>query len=92
VPQAGLAGADLSPGLVPARCTPQGLLLIGPPPAGYGNYVLPGNNYHVFDYALFWTNIRDDAAARLKTFLARDSTSVHGQAGPRLSPGNGPQK
>ena len=71
VPQAGMAGADLTPALVPARCTPQGLLLIGPPPGGYGSYVLPGNNYHVFDYALFWANIRDDAAARLKTFLAR---------------------
>ncbi|WP_116091337.1 DUF3089 domain-containing protein [Sphingomonas crusticola] len=71
VPHADLAGGDLvSPG-APARCSAQGLLLIGPPPGGYGTYVLPGNNYHVFDYALFWRNIRDDAAARLKTFLAR---------------------
>jgi hypothetical protein len=71
VPQSGMIGADLKPALVPARCTPQGLLMIGDPPAGFGNYVLPGNNYHVFDYALFWANIRDDVAARLKTFLAR---------------------
>ena len=71
VPQSGMIGADLMPALVPARCTPQGLLMIGDPPAGFGNYVLPGNNYHVFDYALFWANIRDDAAARLKTFLAQ---------------------
>jgi hypothetical protein len=33
-------------------------------------YVLPGNNYHVFDYALFWSNIRADAAARLANFTA----------------------
>jgi hypothetical protein len=71
VPQPGMTGADLVRGVVPARCTPQGLLLIGAEPAGFGNYVLPGNNYHVFDYALFWANIRADAAARLKTFLAR---------------------
>lgn len=71
VPQASLTGADLTPGLVPARCAPSGLLLIGDAPVGYGSYVLPGNNYHVFDYALFWANIRDDVAARLKTFLAR---------------------
>jgi len=68
VPQPGMTGADLASGLVPARCTPAGILLIGPEPAGFGNYVLPGNNYHVFDYALFWANIRADAAARLKTF------------------------
>lgn len=71
VPQAGFSGADLVPGLVPARCTPGGLLLIGSAPDGYGNYVLPGNNYHVFDYALFWANVRQDAARRLKTFLGR---------------------
>ena len=69
VPRANLTGVDVTPGVVPARCTPQGLLSIGPEPAGFGNYVLPGNNYHVFDYALFWANVRDDAARRLKTFL-----------------------
>jgi hypothetical protein len=71
VPRPGLAGADLTPGLVPARCTPAGLLLIGPPPPGFGAYVLPGNNYHVFDYALFWANIRADAARRLAAFERR---------------------
>ena len=71
VPAADLAGATVTPGLVPARCSPQGLLLIGPPPVGYGAYVLPGNNYHVFDYALFWANLRADVAARLAGFAAR---------------------
>ena len=69
VPRANLTGVDLTPGLVPARCTPQGLLSIGAEPAGFGNYVLPGNNYHVFDYALFWANIRADADRRLTAFL-----------------------
>jgi hypothetical protein len=27
--------------------------------------VLPGNNYHVYDYALFWGAIRRDAERRL---------------------------
>ncbi|WP_442681466.1 DUF3089 domain-containing protein [Sphingomonas sp. ASY06-1R] len=71
VPHADMAGADLVPGAVPTRCTPDGLLLIGGPPTGYASYVLPGNNYHVFDYALFWANVRDDAARRMKGFLAR---------------------
>jgi hypothetical protein len=69
VPKTGLTGADLTRGLVPARCTPEGLLMIGTEPPGFGTYVLPGNNYHIFDYALFWANIRADAAARLKAFV-----------------------
>lgn len=71
VPHTDLAGVDIARGLVPARCSPDGLLLIGPPPPGYGRYVLPGNNYHVFDYALFCANLRADAAARLAAFRAR---------------------
>lgn len=71
VPNAAMTGASLVSGLIPARCTPEGLLLIGDPPDGFDTYALPGNNYHVYDYALFWANIRDDAAARLKAYLAR---------------------
>ena len=71
VPVATFDGADLKPGLVPARCDSSGLLLIGGPPARYGSYVLPGNNYHVFDYALFWANIRADVRERVRTFLSK---------------------
>jgi hypothetical protein len=52
---------------VGARCH-DGFLLIGAPPQ-LGPFVLPGNNYHVYDYALFWANIRHDAERRLATFL-----------------------
>ena len=62
--------AELIPGAVPARCAGRGFLLIGDPPA-IGNYVLPGNNYHVYDYSLFWTNARADAARRLAAFEGR---------------------
>ena len=71
VPAIDLQSATIVPGGVPARCDRQGLLLIGPPPLGYGAYILPGRNYHVFDYALFWANVRADAAARAKTYLER---------------------
>jgi len=60
-------------GAIGARCgtgKEAGFLLIGPPPQ-LGPYVLPGNNYHVYDYALFWANIRSDAEKRLTTFLTR---------------------
>lgn len=64
VPKADMSGADLKKGAVPASCTPEGLLSIGAAPEGFTSYVLPGNNYHVFDYALFWANLRADAARR----------------------------
>ncbi len=48
----------------------RGLLLIGEGP-DLGGYLLPGNNYHVFDYPLFWRNIRADAVRRLAAFKAR---------------------
>lgn len=70
-PTAGFTGGTLVPGLVPARCRPDGLLSIGEPPAGYGVAVLPGNNYHVYDYALFWANLRADALRRTAAFEAR---------------------
>jgi hypothetical protein len=68
VPRPTFDGADLMAGRVPARCSPEGLLLIGTPPVGYGSYILPGGNFHVFDYALFWANIRVDALARTISF------------------------
>jgi hypothetical protein len=30
--------------------------------------VLPGNNFHVFDYPLFWQAVRLDAAARVQAW------------------------
>ena len=66
VPDAGLNGGTLTPGLVPARCE-GGLLLIGAPPE-LGPYVLPGNNYHVYDIPLFWANVRADAKARVQAW------------------------
>lgn len=54
----------LVPGLVPARCSPDGFLLIGPGPQ-LGPQVMPGNNYHVYDIPLFWANLRRDFALRV---------------------------
>lgn len=70
VPNVGMTGAEVRKAAMPARCDPRGLLLIGDPPTGYGSYILPGQNYHIFDYALFWANIRADAEARTAAFLA----------------------
>jgi hypothetical protein len=73
VPNADMSAAEFRRGAVGARCGPRGFLLIGP--AGglpdMGPYALPGNNYHVYDYALFWADIRADAERRLATFEGR---------------------
>ena len=70
VPSADLKTAAFEIGKLPARCDARGFLLIGPPPADIGEYILPGNNYHVFDYSLFWANVRADAGRRLAAFKA----------------------
>ncbi|MBY0283739.1 MAG: DUF3089 domain-containing protein [Sphingomonas sp.] len=69
-PSADLKTATIGAGRIPARCTGRGFLMIGSPPSEFGRYVLPGNNYHVFDYSLFWANVRADVARRLAAFKA----------------------
>ena len=64
IPTADMRSATVQPGTVGARCDEGLLILDGPIPA-LGPYVLPGNNYHVYDYALFWGAIRRDAERRL---------------------------
>lgn len=63
VPSRDLASATIEPGLVGARCD-KGLLLIEGAVPALGPYVLPGNNFHVYDYALFWRPIAADAVRR----------------------------
>jgi hypothetical protein len=64
VPTADFSSATLLPQVVGARCD-KGLLIIDGAIPALGPYVLPGNNYHVYDYALFWGAIRADAARRV---------------------------
>ncbi|MCW2384053.1 MULTISPECIES: DUF3089 domain-containing protein [unclassified Sphingobium] len=54
----------LTPGEIGARCAGRGFLMLDSAPK-LGTFVLPGNNYHVYDYPLFWANIRADALGRL---------------------------
>jgi hypothetical protein len=62
--------ARLEPSLVGATCTDAGYLSIGDAAPDLGPYVLPGNNFHVYDYALFWANLRADVERRATTALA----------------------
>lgn len=67
VPEDSMEKGELVPNLVPARCDARGLLLIGPPPE-MGSYVLPGNNYHVYDLPLFWANTKADVIRRAEAW------------------------
>ena len=64
IPTADMRSARLQGGAFGARCE-KGLLILNGMPLQLGSYVLPGNNYHVYDYALFWGAIRRDSERRL---------------------------
>lgn len=70
VPDGTMRAATLERGRVGARCD-GGLLIVNGEIPPLGPYVLPGNNYHVYDYALFWSAIREDAARRMKAWSNR---------------------
>jgi hypothetical protein len=63
VPDAKMEHARVTPGLVGASCNADGTVRIGTGP-DMGPFVLPGGNYHVYDYALYWTNLKNDFTAR----------------------------
>ena len=69
IPNEDLTDGALVPGAVPARCDERGLLLIGDPP-DLGRYVLPGNNYHVYDIPLFWRNLQADVTRRVSAWAS----------------------
>ena len=63
------APARLVPGMIPARCSDDGYLLIGDPP-DLGPWVMPGNNYHVYDIPMFWADLRRDVDERVEAWQA----------------------
>lgn len=66
VPDFATSGGTLAAQVVPAACGPDNFLHIGPPPKlDLGPYVLPGNNYHLYDVTLFWANLRADFERRV---------------------------
>ena len=59
-----LRGRSLVWPSVGARCDPaSGMLLVSNPPH-LGDAVASGNNYTMYDFALFWRNLRGDIAGR----------------------------
>lgn len=58
--------------VVPGQCGPDHFLHIGPPPdLDLGPFVLPENNYHLYDVTLFWGNLRADFERRVAAWQKR---------------------
>jgi hypothetical protein len=76
-PATGFKGGSLIAGKIGARCDDtRGFLMIGDAEIAKDyapEYVLPGNNYHVFDITLFWANVRADVLRRLATYEGKPS-------------------
>ncbi|MBB3763555.1 DUF3089 domain-containing protein [Sphingomicrobium lutaoense] len=70
VPDEKFENARLEVPPMSARCS-EGLLIIEGEIPDVGPYVLPGNNYHAYDYALFWGDVRRDAISRRQAWAAR---------------------
>ena len=57
-------------GLTGAQCNADGVLHLSPNPEDpFEERKLPGENYHAYDYVLFWANIRANAEARVSAFF-----------------------
>jgi len=64
IPTPDMRSAKILPQIIGAHCD-KGLLLLDGQLPPIGGFVLPGNNYHAYDYALFWAAVRRDAERRL---------------------------
>lgn len=70
VPDVTLKNGRIVPAYTGASCRSDGVLSLGGEPK-MGPFVFPGNNYHVYDIPLFWTNLRADFAARVAAWHGR---------------------
>ena len=86
----GLATAALSAPLlhhVSARCGQDGFLYVSRPRASaFRLAVMPGRNYHNYDYGLFYMNLRADVERRVKAFTAATLGTHAGSTGAGGSP------
>jgi hypothetical protein len=79
-PSRDFKAGELIAGKVGAKCDDtHGFLMVGNADVVkdyvVAGYVLPGNNYHVYDITLFWANVRADALRRLATFEGKPAAA-----------------
>ncbi len=66
----------ITPALVDSQCQDGILRISEPEPYVFRAILLPGRDFHIYDYALFWQDIRLDAIGRVNAFLARPEPSA----------------
>ena len=67
--------AALEKNLTGAACDATGILRLTLNPQGpFSQQLMPGENYHVYDYALCWANLRANAQTRVDAFLSSAAT------------------
>ena len=76
VPTADFVGGTVVARGLGAQCRPSGMLSIGAPPAEFTAFILPGNNFHVYDIPLFWANLRVDVERRAGSFAQASGPDV----------------
>lgn len=87
-PSQDFRSGQLFAGVIGARCdSARGLLMLGQASIAkdyvVSGYVLPGNNYHVYDMTLFWSNLRADSLRRLASFEGKGKAKAKAQLGLR---------
>jgi hypothetical protein len=66
---------ELDVGVVCAQCV-DGLLVISRPEVdGYSYMPMGKDNYHIYDYGLFYMNVRENARERVEAYIVRSSTN-----------------
>lgn len=57
-------------GFTGARCGEEGVLYMSNEPGSdFQTFKLPGENYHAYDYSLFYLNLRENVQTRMNAFL-----------------------
>jgi hypothetical protein len=64
------------PALVDAQCRKGWLVITTPEPEAYREILLGPDMYHVYDYSLFYGNIRQNAQTRVRAFLQAIATQT----------------
>ena len=68
--------SEIYPNEVSARCSESGLLHISlPKHRQFRLMLLPGGNYHNYDYSLFYMNLRENIKTRLNAFLKKNNVN-----------------
>jgi hypothetical protein len=63
-------------GVVCAQCVDGVLVVSRPEVEGYSYMPMGKDNYHIYDYGLFYMNVRENVRERVEAYLASSSTDV----------------